>query len=307
MSMKRVLVILNPCAGLKLGIRHLGDILKTFCDADLVPTVRMTRAAGEGKTIAENEGAAYDEIVCIGGDGTFNEVVSGMIAAGRRVPIGYIPAGSTNDFANSLHLSRDVRAAARDVANGEVRSIDAGCFNGRPFTYVASFGAFSESSYSADQGTKNAIGHLAYVFEGLRDLSSIREHPMTFTTDTGAVHKGDYLFGALCNSTSIGGLVKLNPACVDMNDGLLEALLIRTPANAGQLAQILWCLQNKTYDSPLIEFFNCHAVKIDSPDACDWSLDGEYQPGARQIEIINLKSAIALVAPPLKNNGKTPE
>ena len=295
--MKKRLIIMNPCSGQKQANRHLTDVITQFTAAGNVCTVLTTGSKGDGKRLVLQHAAHFDDVVCIGGDGTFNEVVSGLLEAGLDIPVGYIPAGSTNDFARSLSLSRTVPAAAKDIVNGSVRPLDVGRFNDRPFTYVASFGAFSESSYTADQSVKNAIGHLAYILEGIKDISSIRPHHLRLRTDNGD-YEGDYIFGAVCNSTSVGGLLKLKPSVVDMNDGLLEVLLIHSPENAGQLAQILWHVNEQTYEKcPQITFVSTSRVTIDAPADMAWSLDGEYEKGAKQIVIENQHSAISLMAP----------
>ncbi len=296
----RMMIILNPCAGQKLANRHLFDIVKTLSDAGNRCTVMLTQKRGDGSMYVQQYGREFDRIVCIGGDGTFNEVVSGILAAGLSLPVGYIPSGSTNDFASSLKLSRNIPRAAKDIAANDIRSIDVGSFNDRIFTYVASFGAFTASSYSADQSIKNTLGHLAYVLEGIKDISAIRPHHLRFKTET-EEFEGDYIFGAICNSTSIGGLVKLNPKVVDMNDGKLEVLLIESPRTAGQLAQIVVSLSNQDYKNcPPITFFSAERIAVDAPVDMPWSLDGEYEKGGEHIDVKNIPSAISLMAPPEK-------
>lgn len=296
----RMMVILNPCAGQKQANRYLFDIVKTLSDAGNNCTVLLTKQRGDGCVYVQRYGREFDRIVCIGGDGTFNEVVSGMQQAGLSLPIGYIPSGSTNDFASSLRLSRNIPRAAKDIAAGDIRPIDVGSFNDRIFTYVASFGAFTASSYSADQLIKNALGHLAYVLEGIKDISTIKPHHLCFKTEAGEF-EGDYIFGAICNSTSIGGLVKLNPRVVDMNDGKLEVLLVESPKTAGQLAQIVFSLSNQEYKNcPQITFFSADRMMVDAPADMPWSLDGEYEKGGTHIDIKNIRSAISLIAPPEK-------
>ena len=295
--MKKRLIVMNPCSGQKQANRHLTDIVAQFTAAGYVCTVVTTGSKGDGKRLTMEYAPAVDDVVCIGGDGTFNEVVSGLLEANLEIPVGYIPAGSTNDFARSLALSRTVPAAAKDIVSGTTRPLDVGRFNGRPFTYVASFGAFSESSYTAQQSLKNALGHTAYILEGIKDISSIRPYRLRLKTDKGD-YEGNYIFGAVCNSTSVGGLLKLKPSTVDMNDGLLEVLLIHAPENAGQLAQILWHVNEQTYEKcPQITFVSTSKVTVEAPADMAWSLDGEYEKGGKHIVIENQHSAITLMAP----------
>ncbi len=295
--MKKRLIVMNPCAGQKQANRYLADIVSAFTAAGYMCTVLTTGRKGDGKRLVEQHAARFDDIVCIGGDGTFNEVISGLLQAGLSMPVGYIPAGSTNDFARSLSLARHIPTAAKEIVAGTTRMLDIGRFNGRPFTYVASFGAFSETSYTAQQSIKNSIGHLAYVLEGIKDISAIRPHHLRFCTETD-VYEGDYIFGAICNSTSVGGLLKLNPQRVDMNDGLFEVLLIRSPENAGQLAQILWNINDQAYEKcPQITFFSASRMTVEAPAGMAWSLDGEFESGAQTITIENQHSAITLMVP----------
>lgn len=296
MSKRSVLVIVNPCAGMRMGMRYLADILKVLCDHDDVPTVRITKERGEATQIATALlPNSYDMIVCVGGDGTFNEVVAGVMASGAAIPIGYIPTGSTNDFARSLGLSTSPLQAAKDIVSDKavLRQFDVGSFDGRIFTYVASFGAFTKTSYTTAQSVKNTLGHLAYILEGMKDIPSLDKVHLTLQTDD-QVFEGDYLFGAICNSTSLGGLLKLDQGMVDMNDGKLELLLIRAPTSAIDVVQILHCLNTKKYNSEWISFCSTKRIRILSEEALNWTLDGEYHKGGKTVDIVNLHDVIRL-------------
>lgn len=294
--MKRVLIILNPCAGTKQANKYFVDIIDIFCRAGYETVAATTEKRGDGTEFARSRAKDFDLIVCIGGDGTFNEVIAGIIESGEDVPIGYIPAGSTNDFANSLSLSKNVVQAARDIVGGVPRSLDIGCFNGRYFSYVASFGAFTRASYEAPQSIKNALGHLAYILEGIKDIPSIRPEKIRLKMEQG-VYGGDYLFGAVSNSTSVGGILTLSDELVDMNDGMFEVLLIKSPSNILELNQILLALTKQNYQSPMISFFNSSEVEITADPSMPWTLDGEYQEGSEAITIKNLHGAIKLMVP----------
>lgn len=294
--MKRVLIILNPCAGTKQANKYFVDIIDIFCRAGYETVAATTEKRGDGTAFARSRAKDFDLIVCIGGDGTFNEVIAGVIESGVDVPIGYIPAGSTNDFANSLSLSKNVVQAARDIVGGVPRSLDIGCFNGRYFSYVASFGAFTRASYEAPQSIKNALGHLAYILEGIKDIPSIRPEKIRLKMEQG-VYGGDYLFGAVSNSTSVGGILTLSDELVDMNDGMFEVLLIKSPSNILELNQILLALTKQNYQSPMISFFNSSEVEITADPSMPWTLDGEYQEGSEAITIKNLHGAIKLMVP----------
>lgn len=292
--MKKVLIILNPCAGTKQANKFFVEIIQAFCEAGFEPVVRTTLGAGDGTAIARESASRFDLVVCIGGDGTFNEVIAGVLESGAQTPIGYIPAGSTNDFACSIGLSKDVVQAARDIAHGRARTLDVGCFNGRYFSYVASFGAFTQASYEAPQSIKNMLGHMAYILEGIKDIPSIRPMKVWLKMEQG-VYGGEYIFGAVCNSTSVGGILTLSDDLVDMNDGKFEVLLIKSPSNILELNQILLALTTQNFNSPMISFFSSSRLEITADPDMPWTLDGEYQEGSETIVIENIRDAIQLM------------
>ena len=193
--MQRLLLIINPCAGTKRIVRYLPEIIDLFRRHGFENTVYLTVAQADATEIVRERGADFDRIVCCGGDGTFNEVLTGMLSAGLHVPIGYIPCGSTNDFANSLHLPRSITKAARCTVEGEQIALDVGQFGDRYFSYVASFGAFARTSYSTPQNVKNALGHLAYILQGISDLPSIRPIHMKVEAED-HVFEDDYITSA---------------------------------------------------------------------------------------------------------------
>ena len=233
-------------------------------------------------------------MVCAGGDGTLNETISGLMQLEQRPPLGYLPNGSTNDFAASLHLHTTVEAAARAVAGGVPYFLDIGRHNGRYFAYVASFGAFTRSSYSASQAAKNALGHFAYILEGLGDLDSLRPYRCAIDAD-GEHFEGDFIFGAVCNSTSLGGLVKLDPKHVAMDDGTFELLLLRMPKTALDLQNLITAMTRMQYDYPGVIFRHVKNVVLTTSENISWSLDGEYAASAPRVEIQCLPGAIELV------------
>ena len=289
---------MNPCSGTKKANKYLTDIVNIFTVNDYVSTVLTTTKRGDGRIYAKNYAKKVDLIVCIGGDGTFNEVVSGVIQSGVRVPIGYIPAGSTNDFANSLHLSKGIVKAAHDIVQGEPVSLEIGNFNGRHFSYVASFGAFTKTSYATPQNVKNALGHLAYVLGGINSIASIRAEHMAFEVN-GMKYEDDYIFGAISNSTSVGGILTLKPELVDMSDGEFELLLVKAPHDLVELGAIIHMLTTQNYEDEMITFINASEFNIHASKETSWTLDGEYQEGMEEIKVVNMHHAIDLIM-----NGK---
>ena len=209
--MKKILFIMNPYAGMRKANRHLADIIAIFNRAGYDVQTYMTAAPGDCITAVEQKAAGADLIVCAGGDGTFNETVTGLLRSGLDIPVGYIPAGSTNDFATSLKLPTNILDAARLIVEGEPTAYDVGRFGERYFTYVASFGAFTKASYTTPQNVKNALGHTAYILSGIQELSQIRKIHVRFDLDDGNVVEDDFIFGAISNSTSVGGILTLDP------------------------------------------------------------------------------------------------
>ncbi len=291
---------MNPCAGTKKANKYLTDILVLFGKNGYESTVHLTEAAGDGKNFVKQNAKNFDLIVAIGGDGTFNEVLEGVIKSGADVEIGYIPAGSTNDFANSLKLSKNILKAAGDIMDGTAVQIDIGSFNGRNFSYVASFGAFAEVSYKTPQNVKNTLGHLAYAFEGIKDIANLKSKHLRFVAD-GTVIEDDFIFGAICNSTSVGGVINLDPKMVDLSDGLFELLLIRLPKDLFELNEIVVALSSKKYKTKMITFISAKSILIETTENINWTLDGEYARGEEIIKVENLNKAIKLII----NKGNT--
>ncbi len=292
--MKKLLFIVNPRAGKTKSTAPLFDAVAAFSRAGYLVRVFVTEAGGQARDIAAKWGGQYDLVVCAGGDGTLNETISGLMQLEQRPPLGYLPNGSTNDFAASLHLHTTVATAARAVAGGIPYSLDIGRHNDRYFAYVASFGAFTRSSYSASQAAKNALGHLAYILEGLGDLDSLRPYRCAIDAD-GEHFEGDFIFGAVCNSTSLGGLVKLDPKHVSMDDGTLELLLLRMPKTALDLQNLITAMTRMQYDYPGVIFRHVKNVVLTTNENISWSLDGEYAASAPRVEIQCLPGAIELV------------
>lgn len=295
--MKKMLLIMNPCSGKKKANRCLAEIIAILNEAGFDVTVHMTSARGDGTAVARERAKEFDVLVCAGGDGTFNEVISGLLQSGADIPIGYIPSGSTNDFANSLGLSKNLLQAARDIAEGEPVPYDVGQFGERYFSYVASFGAFTKTSYATSQSVKNMLGHLAYILGGIKELPSLRGYQVRLETDEGQVFEDSYLFGAISNSTSVGGILTLDPGLVDMNDGLFELLLIKCPSNLLELNECILALTKQDYSSKMLTFCPARAVTITADEDMDWTLDGEHEPGHETVTVRIVHDAIRVLVP----------
>ena len=270
------------------------EILMVFTEAGYDIHICMTTGPGSATRLAAERGGDADLVVCCGGDGTLNETITGVLRSGAECPIGYIPCGSTNDFAATLKLSTDVMQAARDILEGSPVEYDLGRWGDRYFCYIASFGAFTRVSYSTPQNLKNALGHLAYVLSGIQELPQIRNIPMKLELD-GETIEGEYIFGAVSNSTSVGGVITLNPRLVNLSDGKFEVMLVRMAKDMTELGECVQALQNQTYDCPSITFRSVSRLTVHQDPGVAWTLDGERADGSETIEIENLHRAFRLV------------
>ncbi len=274
--MKKLLLLINPHAG-KGGYRNgLAKVLMNFHQAGFQTTVAFTDQRGDASRIAAQAAGEYDRIVCVGGDGTLGETVSGLMTADKRPELGYIPMGTTNDCAVTLGLSHDPVAASLTAATGRAIPFDVGRANGeRYFTYVAAFGAFTDVSYETPQDQKNALGRMAYILEGLSRLPKLT-HQWARIEHDGGVLEDDYIFGAVTNSRSVAGFIRLNEAVgVSLSDGLFEVILIRTPETVLQLGTIITDVLANKFDSEYVTLLRSKNVTFTFRDPVPWTLDGE--------------------------------
>lgn len=288
-----MLLLVNPVAGKMRSRSALLPVSDIFCRGGYQITTYITGGKGEARRVAQEWAREHDIVVCCGGDGTLNEVIDGLSLADIRMPLGYIPAGSTNDFASSLKLASDPKKAAKAIVEGNDEPIDVGFFNNtRHFAYIASFGVFTAASYSAPQTVKNTWGHFAYILEGLKELSTIQSYHVKVETDD-KTFEDDYLFGAVCNSTSVAGLVHLNQGIVDMSDGLFELVLVRRPKSVTDLTKILQSINAGEFEgNDMFDFCKTSVVTFHTQAAMPWSLDGEYQSGFETVTIQNKRNQI---------------
>ena len=293
--MKKMLFIMNPNAGKCKGKRYLAEIIDLYNRAGYEVTVYMTSSQGHATQIARDRTEGMNVVVCCGGDGTFNETVAGVLQSGARVPIGYIPAGSTNDFANGLHLPMDVMKAASLVVEGTARAYDIGQFAQQYFAYTASFGMFTKTSYSTPQNLKNKLGYLAYLLESVQELSQIKKEYVRVDLSDGEVIEGEFIFGAVCNARKVGGVLHLDPQLVDLADGKFELLLVRYPRKLSQITECIRALRKQDYTSQMLVFRSFTELKLSARADMSWSLDGEQGIGTERLEIRCLPGAIELM------------
>ncbi len=296
---KNLLFIMNPKSGLMQAPKYMAEIIERFSGAGYLTQVLMTTGSGDAKNFAAEYGGEVDVVVVSGGDGTLNGAIDGLLSGGHKTPLGYIPAGSTNDFANSIGLPKSILACVDRIINGTPQAIDIGCFNGRYFSYVASFGAFTSTTYSVPQNIKNILGHSAYVMAGVKELAHIKSIHARIILEKGTpdeqILEGDYVLGGVCNSRSIGGIVNLEKLDVDMNDGLMEVILIKMPKDLIELSDITAGILSGTFNSHQIEKYSAHNVTFEIDENVHWTLDGEYEKGSGICEINTIESAISLI------------
>lgn len=291
---KRALLIINPVSGKKLVIKHIPEIIRIMMDRGYLVTTAVTSRRGEATELAERYGRDYDLVCCTGGDGTLNEVLTGLAELGPGASLGYIPCGSTNDFAASHGLSTDIIKAAENMVSGRCRSIDIGRFGNSYFSYVAAFGAFSWLSYTTDQNLKNILGHTAYILDGIKDVYKIKPIHMKLTAD-GKVYEDDFIFGAVSNSTHIAGTIEFPSDVVRTDDGIFEVLLIHMPKTIIELDHIIHSIITQDYEScPMVEFFQASEITASFDEEQEWALDGECAIVSDEIRISVLPKFLTL-------------
>lgn len=294
---KKLLLIVNPCSGRAKMRTELLRVVEILSADGYAVTVYPTKARGDATdyvaALNENE---YERIVVCGGDGTLNEVITGLMKAGLHITLGYIPSGTLNEWSSGLGIARSIPKAAADINTGKKIQLDIGKFGDRYFSYTASFGAFTDASYSAPQDVKNVLGQAAYFFEGIKSLGNIKPVHLKFKTAERET-EGDFLFGAVSNSMSVGGIVKFDESVVKLNDGRFEVLLIRNPDNILKLQPIIDGILKRDFDRVGIEFFTAESVTVTGGEGLSWTLDGEYAEGGDEIVISNMHNAIELVVP----------
>ena len=295
--MKKMLFVMNPYAEQRRANRYLVDILSIFNRAGYRVEAYMTGARGEATDIVRQYAPEMDLVACCGGDGTFNETVNGLLHSKVNIPVGYIPAGSTNDFAASLGLPTNILQAAETVVTGEPSTLDVGKFGDRYFSYVASFGAFTRTSYATPQSVKNALGHAAYILGGISELSQLRTEHVKLQLDDEMV-EDDFLFGAVSNSTSVGGVLSLDPKQVDLRDGKFEVLLLRSPRELGELSECIRAVQTAEYNCKMLTFTPASRITIWADAGMPWTLDGEMEPGHEEVTIENIHCGLKVMCKP---------
>jgi YegS/Rv2252/BmrU family lipid kinase len=297
---KKALFVLNPYSGKGLIKNHVLDIVDILVKAGYEVTIHPTQQRGDATKVVKERKKSYELVVCSGGDGTLDEIVTGIIKSGFKTTIGYIPAGSTNDFASSLNISSNMKKAADIAANGNSFACDIGRFNDDVFVYIAAFGLFTEVSYGTPQEMKNAMGHMAYILEGVRHLQNVKSYKMKVTyidsDNNEVVIEDQFIFGMVTNSLSIGGFKNITgnvfKGDIALNDGLFEVMLVKFPKNPVELNSILAALAIENIDTEYVYSFKSGNITFESENEVSWTLDGEFGGNHEKVVLLNDKEAI---------------
>lgn len=296
--MKKMLFIFNPASGKTQIKTYLMDIIDKFTKAGYSIEIYTTQSRGDATNYVQNHAIDYDILVCSGGDGTLNEIITGLmtLAPENRRTIGYIPAGTTNDFATSLNIPKKIDKAADTIINGVQGTIDIGQFNEKKFVYVAAFGAFSEVSYETPHDLKNILGHQAYILNGIKEVPKIKPYHVKVQAD-GLLEdiEGDFIYGMITNSKSVGGFKNITGRNVDLDDGMFEVTMVRTLKTIIDLNSAIGYLTGVAEKSDLVVSFKTSNIKISTDEELAWSLDGEYGGTMKTVEINNITHAVSIM------------
>ena len=296
MSGKKLLFVFNPKSGMGLIKNNLLDIVDVMVKAGYEPTVYPTQARGDATRKVREDGANYDRIVCSGGDGTLDEVVTGMREAHLHIPLGYIPAGSTNDFARTLGISNDMVKAAQIAVGENIFPCDVGQFNDDTFIYIAGFGVFTEISYETPQELKNIFGHAAYILSAAKSLTSIPNYLMQIEAN-GEVFQDRFIYGMVTNSVSVAGFKGLTGKNVQLDDGEFEVTLVKSPNNPIELNEIIAYLTGIISETKMVYSFKTANIKIRSRSSVSWTMDGENGGDHWNVEIKNRHKKVNILIP----------
>lgn len=292
--MKKMLFVYNPNAGKGLLRPKVSDIVDIFVKSGYEVMIYPTQSYRDAYKKVKALKDGYDLVVCSGGDGTIDEVVSGMMCRTEKIPIGYIPTGTTNDFANSLRIPKDILMAADTAVNGVPFSCDIGRFNKDVFVYIAAFGLFTDVSYQTKQNVKNVLGHLAYVLEGVKRLYNIPSYHVRVTSKDQVIEE-EFVYGMVTNSKSVGGFRNIIGKHVVFDDGEFEVTLIKTPKNPLELQEIVAALLIEQIDTKHMYTFKADHVTFESLEEIPWTLDGEYGGQHDMVRISNEKQALQIM------------
>ena len=293
---KKLMLIINPAAGRGDYRINLPEALQLLDQGGYRTTLFFTAGRGDATAMAAAHGAEYDTVACVGGDGTLSEVLAGLMRLDSPPPVGYFPMGTTNDVATTLDLPKnDTLAAARRLLAGTPHPFDVGGFgDDEYFAYIAAFGAFTEVSYATPQTQKKALGHLAYVLQGMATLPKIEAVSARVEYDGGAV-EGRFLYGSMSNSTSVAGILRLKEEMVSLGDGQSELVLVREPQSLDGFGAILSSAITQTFDCPDLLILHTTKAKFSFDKPVPWTRDGEDGGSHSELELRNYHAPVELI------------
>lgn len=300
---KKLLFIFNPCSGKGQIKNKLMNMVDIMVKAGYEVTIHPTQEREDAQRKVQQEACNYDLVVCSGGDGTLDEAVTGMMQSEKKIPLGYIPAGSTNDFANSLKIPKDMLKAAHVAVEGQTFPVDVGYFNGDSFIYIAAFGLFTDVSYQTSQEIKNVLGHAAYILEGAKRLHNIPSYKIRVEYEDKVI-EDEFAYGMITNSVSVGGFKNMTGKNVLLDDGLFEVTLIKMPKNPLEFNRIIASLTNLTEDTDLIYNFKTDCVKFYPEEVIPWTLDGEFGGDHKNVIVKNVHKALEIMVKKKENKEK---
>lgn len=291
-----ILIIVNPCSGKKRGRKSTDDIIHFLSDDSINITVKETACKGHAAQLAEQLGCEYDLIICCGGDGTFNEIINGVLCLDKKIPLAYIPNGTTNDTAKTLSLPAKLPDLAEIIKGGKYNKCDIGLFNNRYFFCAVTFGFGAEASFTTKQSLKNKIGHFAYILSNIRKITDVHSVKMTVECDNQKI-TGEFIFGAVINTKSVGGIFKLDENVFRINDGKFEIVLVRKLCSIIEIPDVLVKLQKQEYDDKQIILIQASRIKFTSPEKVSWLIDGENGGKLKEVNVDNIQQGIEICAP----------
>ena len=291
-----MMLIVNPVAGRGGYSLNFGEAMRVFSYGGYSVTLYFTKGKNDATRFAEENGADYDVVTCVGGDGTLSEVLSGLMKLDNPPPVGYIPMGTANDVATTLHIPKnDTVGAANLILNGEPHPYDVGGFGDDGyFAYIAGFGAFTNVSYSTPQDQKNMLGHLAYVLQGMAELPNIETVRTRVEFDDGVIET-DLVYGSMSNSTSVAGIVKLKESMVSLGDGYSELVLVKDPKDMNGFGEILSSVLSGRFDGDKLIILHTKKAKFSFDHPVAWTRDGEDGGRHQEITLVNYHRPVQLI------------
>jgi YegS/Rv2252/BmrU family lipid kinase len=295
---KKILFVVNKKTGAGKNSSKVYEAVREFAAAGYATTICPIDIGLRMEAADFLREEQYDKVICMGGDGTLSHTVSSVMELENRPVIGYIPAGTTNDFSHNIGLGKDIKRAALTAVYGDRFSFDIGKFNDRYVTYVAVFGAFSDVSYGTNQYFKNIFGHAAYVIKGIaaapKSLSD-KSH-MKIETDEETI-EGDFVFGAIGNTFTVGGFRLNEMKRENLHDGYFELILIPAPKSKSELPRIAASILRDKVDSPYVIFRRIKRARITAEQNTAWTIDGEEGGNITQADFEVAPEAVTVMVP----------